>query len=374
MDSDLKTLQLQTLLSQTAVGIAATDADGRMTLLSPALQALFGLRPEMMTESEMIDRFDLCAEDGVTRLRTEDVPLARARVGEVVRDAVVSARVADGSRVHLRCNAAPLPGKDGGTGGAIVLVQDITAERAALHEQEELRHRLVDTINHEFRTPLAAVLGHAELLQDLGDQLPASARHSLDRMVDAGQRLADLVQTLSELADLEADTQLAKTYGDVAGLVRETVHDAEELARTHELELLVRTPDTLKVTVDPRKLRKALRALLANAVDHAPPGSQVCVEVSAGDPGWFELVVTDQGPGIPPRERDRLVQPFERGAPAAGGPSSRGLGLAVAHTIATAHGGSLTLEDDEPHGLRATLTLPRFGQAPHQASGATVTL
>ena len=374
MDSTLKTLQLQTLLNQTAVGIAATDASGRMTLLSPALQALFGLRPDLMTESEFVDRFDLYAEDGVTRLRPEDVPLTRARGGELVRDAVITARIADGSLAYLRCNAAPLRDDDGTINGAITLVQDITAERAALREQGELRHRLVDTINHEFRTPLAAVLGHAELLHDIADELPPSARHSLDRMVDAGQRLTDLVRTLSELADLEADTQLAKTYGDVVELVRDTVHEVDGPARDRELELVVDAPATLAVTVDPRKLRKAFRALLDNAVAHAPTGSGVCVGVSRRD-GWFDVVVADSGAGIPPRERDRLVQPFERGTEDPGPPATgRGLGLAIAQTVATAHGGSLTLEANEPRGLCARLTLPVHGQVPLGGPGVAVTL
>src|SRR4051812_24408456 len=144
MDPSLRTLQLQTLLAQTSVGIAASDIEGRLTLLSPALQELFDQPFEPIGEAELGPRFQLYDESGTAPLALEDVPLVRARAGEVVRDQVVTARIGSRGLVYLRCNAAPLRSGEEIL-GAIGLVQDVTAEHAALARQGELRERLVDT-------------------------------------------------------------------------------------------------------------------------------------------------------------------------------------------------------------------------------------
>lgn len=363
METELGQVHLQTLLSQTEAGVAATDADGNMTLLSPLLQKLFGLPYQSVPEAEIAEYLDLYAADGRTPLPPEEVPLARARAGELVRDTIISARLADGSLLYLRCNAAPLRGEDGKIDGAIVLAQDVSAEIAALREQEELRSRLVVTINHEFRTPLAALLGHAELLHDLRDELPPAARRSLDRVLSSGQRLADLVQTVSELVDLEADTHLTRTKSDVSGIVRDAASLLRTAARDRSVDLVVDVPGRLPALVDPGKLAKAVLPLLENAVTYAPESSRVVVS-ARGDGLWLHVTVTDAGTGIEPREVARLVQPFERGDHPLQPVNSRGLGLAVAHAVAAAHGGRLTLEKRRPHGLRARLTVPRFGSVP----------
>ena len=363
METELGQAHLQTLLSQTEAGVLATDAEGNMTLLSPLLQKLFGLPYRAVHERQIAEYLDLYAADGLTPLAPEEVPLVRARAGELVRDTIISARLADGSLLYLRCNAAPLRGEDGRINGAIVLAQDVSAEIAALREQEELRNRLVVTINHEFRTPLATLLGHAELLDDLRDELPPAARGSLDRVLSSGQRLADLVQTVSELVDLEADTHLDRTKCDVSALVRDAVALLRPVAQARPVVLVVDAPARLPARVDPGKLTRAVLPLLENAVTYAPESSRVVVS-ARGDGLWLHVTVTDAGAGIDPREVARLVQPFERGDHPLQPVNSRGLGLAVAHAVAAAHGGRLALETRRPHGLRARLTVPRFGSLP----------
>lgn len=86
-------------------------------------------------------------------------------------------------------------------------------------------------------------------------------------------------------------------------------------------------------------------------------------------PQAVEVTVTDQGSGIPTRDRDRLLQPFERGNHPGQPTNSKGLGLAIARTIAGAHGGTVTLRDNEPTGLVAALTLTRYGPTGASTAG-----
>ena len=89
-----------------------------------------------------------------------------------MRDALLATRRHDGRLVHLRCNAAPLEDECGESAGALVLVQDVTLEREAEQAQERVRDQVVEAINHEFRTPLAALLGHVELVRERQAELP----------------------------------------------------------------------------------------------------------------------------------------------------------------------------------------------------------
>lgn len=201
----LKGVPLQLALDNTGVGLVACDADGRLTLISPVLQDLFEMDFEPLREPIHVERFHLFRADGRTVLPTNEVPLVRARRGEFVRDAVVTTRRSDGSLVHLRCNAVPLRDDDGANGGAIALVQDITAETQAVLRSQALRKRLVETINHEFRTPLAALLGHVELIHDHADELDPELNAWFEAIERSGWRLRDLVVEVAELVSDEDD-------------------------------------------------------------------------------------------------------------------------------------------------------------------------
>jgi signal transduction histidine kinase len=200
----LATLPLQPALERTGVGLAACDAHGRLTLLSPVLQELFGVPFAPVAEEDFPRFFRLMAADGSTPLAAWDTPLGRSRRGEYVRDVLLTARRPGGPLKHLRCNAAPLADDDGDLQGAVLLVQDVTREQEAEHDKAEVQARIVETINHEFRTPLAALIGHLELIRDCGDRsdLSEELATSLDAIERAGWRLRDLVDAATELVEV----------------------------------------------------------------------------------------------------------------------------------------------------------------------------
>jgi PAS domain S-box-containing protein len=198
----LEAVPLQEAVERTGVAIAACDAEGRLTLLSRALQEMFGLTFEPVAEGEVPRVFRLFREDGTTPLPPDEVPLARARAGEFVRDAVVAAHDCSGALIYLRCNGAPLLDGDRIT-GAVVIAHDVTAETLAAQRAEALRERLVATINHEFRTPLAALLGHAELIRDHAGDLDPELTKWLEAIERSAWKLRDLVLEASELVSCE---------------------------------------------------------------------------------------------------------------------------------------------------------------------------
>ncbi len=200
----LKGVPLHLALDNTGVGLVACDASGVLTLISPTLQELFDMDFEPVSESIHVERFRLFRADGETALLLDEVPLVRARRGEFVRDALMTSRRPDGTLVHLKCNAVPLFDDEDRSNGAIALIQDVTAETQATLRSEALQRRLVETINHEFRTPLAALLGHVELIhdhRDRRDDLDPELAGWLDAIERSGWRLRDLVQEVAELVN-----------------------------------------------------------------------------------------------------------------------------------------------------------------------------
>jgi signal transduction histidine kinase len=202
----LKDVPLHLALDYTGVGLVACDESGLLTLISPAMQEMFDLPPEQFSEPFYVEGFLLFREDGETPLPSDEVPLSQARRGAFVRDALVTSRRSDGSLLHLKVNAAPLRDDQGHDIGALALIQDVTVERTATLRAEALQRRLVEKINHEFRTPLAALLGHVQLIhdhRDRCDQVDPELAGWLAAIERSGWRLRDLVEQVAGLVNAE---------------------------------------------------------------------------------------------------------------------------------------------------------------------------
>lgn len=355
--TELEQLQSSTLLARTGLLVAATDADGRMALLSPGLQQLFEVPFEPLSEGDFTHRFQLLTHDGGSPLPVEDIPLVRARRGEVVRDALVVARTPAGRLIYLRCSASPLKDPEGRITGAIVLVQDVTGERAALERQADLRDRLLETINHHLRTPVTSLLGNAELLDDHKDEMPAQSHRAVNAVLRSACELAALLETVSALVDLDRHTQIVKIHGDLSVALRQVVRTLRPLFDKRQVSVRVDLSGPLLVVADFAEVRRAVAELLDNAARYAPGGSEVELHARCDDDG-VEVTIADHGPGIPDREQTRLLQPFERGSHPRQEVTGKGLGLAIANTIVAAHGGVLELRPRHPHGLCVTMRLP----------------
>jgi signal transduction histidine kinase len=193
----LRSLPLERALQHTAVGLAACDRDGRLTLLTPVLQEILGRGFLPVSEAEYSISFDLIDECGEP-LPTERNPLVRARLGEIVRDELVRSRRPDGTLLHLRCNAAPIEDEWGGITGAIVFVQDVSAEFADRQRATDERRRLLERVHHEIRTPLTTLLGHAEMLLESDTVMSYRVQIALQAIDRSSGRLRALLSELDE--------------------------------------------------------------------------------------------------------------------------------------------------------------------------------
>lgn len=344
------------LASLTDVAVATSDTDGHIVMFSPGFTKILGdLHPETLDElNRLVPLYD---EHQDHRLATLERPLTRATRGEIVRDLVATARHLDGTWRVLRFNAAPLRGPGDTIRGAMALVQDVTAEHRLRRYQAGIRDRLIATINHHFRTPLSLVLGHAEILEDFREDLPSDAQRSIDALTRGAMQLHNLTRAVSELVELADASDLVLARSDLCHHLRLVLTAQRPVAAEAGVTLRLLGPERLELKFDAVLIGRAVGALVRNAIQHAPVDSTVTVAVSASRAGAL-ITVIDAGPGIPTDDRARLLQPFETGFGTNVASWGRGLGLALAHAIITAHGGTLTLTGNDPTGLCAELTIP----------------
>lgn len=231
---------------------------------------------------------------------------------------------------------------------------------ALVHER-----RFTADASHELRTPLAALKTHAQVALAATD--PATIERSLRQLIHGVDRATRLVEQLLTLARLEPMRHEATL--EVVALRSELVECLAMLgvsALKKNIELHLEEGSPVWVTGHPEMLHSLLRNLVENAVSYTPPGGSVGVSlVQDGDAVIFSVV--DDGPGISPDLRERVLQPFYRVL--GSGQSGSGLGLAIVKRVTDLYGASLHLDEGNGgRGLRVTLRLK--ASARPQANGA----
>ena len=226
-------------------------------------------------------------------------------------------------------------------------------------ESEKLRANLLRSISHDLRTPLTAISGNASILLSDSENLDVDARKQMyGDIYDDSAWLHNLVENLLAVTKIEEGRMELKTQPQLA---EEIVSEAmQHISRkrsehtitvTHEDELLL-------AQCDARLIVQTIINLVDNAIKYTPVGSHIWVSTR-----WEESMavfsVADDGPGIPDQEKKQIFQMFYTGSTAvADSRRSLGLGLSLCKSIVTAHGGTITVSDNQPVGTVFTFTIP----------------
>ncbi len=233
----------------------------------------------------------------------------------------------------------------------------ILAERAMrpVRRAFERQREFAADASHELRTPLAVVDAGLQVLARHPSDAVGEHAETVGAMRDEVGRMNRLVGGLLTLARADAGAaEIAPVDTDLDALVRSAVAGYAPLAAGHGASVELGEATAGMARVDPDRISELLGILVDNALAHG--GAGVRVRVDARRAGGAELVVADDGPGIPEAERSRVLERFVRGDEARSG-GGAGLGLAIARWIVDAHRGRMALEDNRP-GLRVRVTLP----------------
>jgi signal transduction histidine kinase len=247
-----------------------------------------------------------------------------------------------------------------GLAAATVITVLLTGRALApIRRSFEAQQRFVADASHELRTPTAIIRSTADVLQR--EELVSSAgRPLIDDIVSESDRMGRLVGDMSTIASRgDEPLVLQRADLDLAVLCGDVVRRIQPLAAKRELQVVLSSPDRALMRGDLDRLTQLLLILLDNALDHAPTGSVVRLDVERPNASVVTMRVTDRGSGVPPESREVIFEPFarlSRGARRRSGGS--GLGLAIARRIVIAHGGEIGVESGPQGGAAFIVRLP----------------
>jgi len=238
------------------------------------------------------------------------------------------------------------------------LILSINGLMERLSTSVAAQRRFIADAAHQLRTPLAGIKSQTELA--LVERDPGAVRVALKRLAKGTEHATELANRLLTLARAGTPLTAPPVDVDLIGVVRDTIaqHLPDALARRHDLGFEGRLATPCVVHGDALLLREMLSNLIDNALRYSPDGGAITVSVER-DPrsGGVTLAVADTGPGIPADERERVFEPFYRGADVVA--AGTGLGLPIVRTIAHAHGASVSLGPGaDGHGLRVAVAFP----------------
>ncbi|HWU44436.1 MAG TPA: ATP-binding protein, partial [Bdellovibrio sp.] len=230
------------------------------------------------------------------------------------------------------------------------------SEAQRLKDSEELHQTLLNSISHEMRTPLTAILGGASALEDestLNDK--TQLKKIADGLHDAGERLNRVIENLLDMSRLNSGVlSLRLEWHDVNDLLGIVLKKLDKALSKHTVKTHFMDEVTL-LKIDYRLMEHAVSNVILNASMYSPEGTEIEIFMRK-DRSRFYIEVADQGPGIPENSLNHVFEKFYRvpGTPAGG----TGLGLSIVKSIVELHKGVVAVQNVQPHGAKFAIILP----------------
>jgi signal transduction histidine kinase len=245
-------------------------------------------------------------------------------------------------RLGRDVNAPPLP--ETGTTETRQAARAFNDMQTRLRDLIENRTRLLAAISHDLRTPLTLLRLRAESVENVQER---------DRMLSTIAEMDALIGSSLQFAR-DDSTDEPRRPTDLASILQSVVEDMRDAG----FDVRMQPAQPVVYACRSAALKRAARNLLDNAVKYGKSGSVEIRRVSQA----IEINVDDDGPGIPPQELTRVLEPFYRVEDSRSRETGGvGLGLAIAQSIVQSHGGTLALSNRPTGGLRATISLPLSG-------------
>ena len=332
----------EAILSAMEEGVLAVDHEGRLLVANAALRQLLGVEEAIgRHHTEII-------QDGPIRT----VLASTLEDGERLAEELWIPRL---SRVFA-ITAVPLSESEGTPRGAVLTFRDVT-RRVDL---DRMRRDFVANASHELRTPLTSVRGFVEALEDGALEDPATAKRFFGKIRTHADRMAALVEDLLELSRLESGDRVPQiesiTPSEVVG---EVVTSFTGMAARHRITLRHTDAGGPSVPADSDRLRRALEALVDNAIKYTPAGGHVEIRCGPAPFGGARFEVIDDGPGIPPEHVPRVFERFYRVDKARSRElGGTGLGLSIVKHLVESMGASVDVRSVVDEGSCFRITLP----------------
>jgi two-component system nitrogen regulation sensor histidine kinase NtrY len=336
---------IETILERITAGVVSVDANGTITMMNTAALRLLSL------DATMVGRPAAAAFGRVDLKPLANLLSGHGRAdGEPVAQEIALAR--ERQELYLAAVAARLTGEAGAFEGTVLVLDDVTPliRTQKVAAWREVARRLA----HEIKNPLTPIQLSAERLRRHFADAPPAPRALVEEctstIVGEVESLKGLVDEFSQFARMPSPRRVPS---DLHQLIQETLALYKDLFADVRFESRF-APDIPLVRLDAEQIRRVIINLVDNAIEAMGRHGLITIETAldSGD-NLVRVVVSDDGPGIPAAEREKLFLPYystkQRGS---------GLGLAIVRRIIAEHGGTIVVDDNVPRGTRFTIELP----------------
>jgi signal transduction histidine kinase len=352
--AERQTEQLQALLGSLSEGVVVQDTRGHIVLINPAGRAILRL-PDGDLGSADDQVLDLRRLDG-SPLPPENWPFSRTLRGERFDDDEVLLLQPDGAQRRVVFSGSALADGQGRVLLSMCVFRDVTELRALERTKEEY----IGLISHDLRSPLAAVLGSAQLVRRKLRQGhdPSGALQWTDAIIDHARQMDGMIQELLESSRLTSDrVVLHMAPSDLIDLVSKIAERLGSPADRARIRTVVTQPPP-PIRCDAERIERVVTNLVTNALKYSPAETPVVIGIGREGPDAL-VSVADRGSGIQPADLPQLFERFYRtGTAVRTDPGGLGLGLYIARLIVEAHGGRIWAESTVGKGSTFQFTLP----------------
>lgn len=327
---------LRSAVDRLAMGVVVCDDSCKPTYRNDVAEALHGTQAGVIVDHHLQQIFEAASVEGST--------------GRIVE-------LQGPPKVTFSIDARAVPG-----GGAVATIEDIT-ERVRI---DSIRTDFVANISHELKTPVGALAVLAEMLIDESD-LDVVSNLSV-RVVEEAHRAVRTIDDLLELSRIESSLQMDDIV-DLHRLIDEAIERGRNFTATNNVTIsAIAAPRDVHIRADRLQLVSAIGNLVENGVKYSNDDGSVQIRTRVGE-RWVEVMVADQGAGIPAGDLDRIFERFYRVDKARARDSGgTGLGLSIVRRVMRNHGGDVSVSSHEGEGSTFVLRLPvRLIVEPHAA-------
>lgn len=226
-------------------------------------------------------------------------------------------------------------------------------------ELERARREQISALAHDLKTPLTIIRGNAELLQDTVQD--ETQREYNDYILKNTMEIEKFTKQLIDLSKMEQKVVSEKANVEMDAFILQLEHQMKALSLEKSLEVIVEKNNLpASIFMDKELFYRAMLNLIVNAVEHSPIKSKVILLVQ-GEMNFVHFMVVDSGAGFSAKDLKEATKQFYRGDPSRNSANHHGMGLYIAQSIITKHGGTLTLENDSMSGGgKVTITIPIY--------------
>ncbi len=377
------------LLEAAPDAIIEADAEGRIVLLNPVTEKLFGYsRQELIGQPvEMLIPEELRGKHIGNRAHYQKHAASRP----MGTGLALYARRKDGTKFPIEISLSPVKSEDGFRVTAIIrdvsdrkqiedqmraIQEKFASELSATNQELERRNREIEradrlkseflaSMSHELRTPLHTIIGFSEILaEELEGPVNEKQRRFINHIHNDSLHLLELINDILDLSKIESGrVELRQEIFPLNASVEEVRTSILPQADAKSIRLATRIPEGIFLSADRVRVKQVLLNLLSNAVKFTPLGGNIFVDAALRN-GFAEISVTDTGIGIPAVEHQSVFDKFYQvGATTKGVREGTGLGLAISKRLVEEHGGRIWVESQPGKGSRFSFTVPLTDEA-----------